>query len=326
MNLEIIQNKKTWQNFIKKNKANLLESWQWKEFKESLGLKVTPVALKKDNNILLTALIVKKDLILNQNYLYTPKGPVFKKNLGKKEKNDLFFEFISKIKEKFQVNNPIFFKVEPEDFKPDSNEYKIFKTSCIQPEKTAILDIRPDIDKILSNMHSKTRYNIRLAKRKGVKTKKSDNFKDIKIFLKLLHITTKREGFQPHLDKYYKKLLKLENINLYLAFFKKTPIAAHIVGTFGDFGYYLHGASSREHSKVMAPHRLHFKAIQDLKEKEIKYYDFWGIDKDKWPGLTRFKMGFGSKRVVYPGTFDICFNKFWYFLYKFAKKIKALIS
>ncbi len=323
MNLELIKDKKVWQKFIKENKANLLESWQWKKFQDSLKNQVEPIALKGKKEILLAGLVIKKNLVFNKSYLYIPKGPIFKKGLDKDKKNEIFSEFVEKIKKRFQDDNPIFLKIEPENNKLNSDKYKILKTKPRQPEKTAILDLSPSKEDILKNMHSKTRYNIRLAKRKGVTTKKSQNFKDIEKFLDLLHITTSREGFQAHPDDYYKKLLKLDNIDLYLAFFENTPIAAHIVGFFRDFGYYLHGASSREHRKVMGPHRLHWKIIKDLKQKGLKYYDFWGIDKEKWPGLTRFKTSFGSSKTTYPGTFDLVFKPIWYSLYLLGKKIKS---
>ena len=72
------------------------------------------------------------------------------------------------------------------------------------------------------------------------------------------------------------------------------------------------------------------------KKTELKYYDFYGIDEIKWPGITRFKMGFappatpersdggrGGEIVKRPGTFEIPLNKIWYSLYKGIKKIKS---
>ncbi len=322
MKLELIKKKEIWQSFIKENEAGILQSWQWKDFQDSLNAKTYPFVLKENKEILLAALILKKDLIFNKSYLYIPRGPIFKNGLSKDKKNEIFLSFIEKVKEKFQKDGVIFIKIEPRN-KLSSNGYNIIKTKPRQPEETAILDLTPTEQEILQNMHSKKRYNIRLAKRKGVKTKKSKDVKDLKIFLNLLDITTDREGFKGYSNNYYKKLLNLKNVNLYLAFYKEKPVAAHIVSVFGKYGYYLHGASSREHRKVMAPHLLHFKIIQDLKEDGVKYYDFWGIDDKKWPGLTRFKMNFGCYRKKYLGTFDLILKPAWYLLYILASKIKS---
>jgi lipid II:glycine glycyltransferase (peptidoglycan interpeptide bridge formation enzyme) len=72
----------------------------------------------------------------------------------------------------------------------------------------------------------------------------------------------------------------------------------------------------------MAPHLLHWEIIRQAKQLGYHFYDFWGIDEKKWPGLTRFKKGFGGKIIEYPGTFDLVFNKFWYQLYRLGKIFK----
>ncbi|HKL16822.1 MAG TPA: peptidoglycan bridge formation glycyltransferase FemA/FemB family protein [Patescibacteria group bacterium] len=324
MNLQLVKNKEKWQAFVKSNKAGLLESWQWGGFQKSLGKSVYPIALMEKGEILLTALIIKKALVFGKSYFYIPRGPIFKNSLTNKRKNNIFAKFVLEINKNFKKDKPIFLKVEPFDKNIFNNlDYSFLKVKPNQPKKTTILNLDQDLNDILSNMHSKTRYNIRLAERKGVKTYKAKDLKDINVFLKLLRATTQREDFKGYNDSYYKKLLKQENVDLYIADFKEFPIAAHIVAYFNDGCFYLHGASSRRHKKVMAPHRLHWNIIKDAKEKGFKYYDFWGIDETKWPGLTRFKRSFGSQDKTYPGTFDIIFNSFWYFLYKIAKKIKS---
>jgi lipid II:glycine glycyltransferase (peptidoglycan interpeptide bridge formation enzyme) len=72
----------------------------------------------------------------------------------------------------------------------------------------------------------------------------------------------------------------------------------------------------------MGPHLLQWEEIRLVKKQGYRFYDFWGIDEKKWPGVTRFKMGFGGETVTYPGTFDLVFDKFWYQLYNLGKKIK----
>jgi lipid II:glycine glycyltransferase (peptidoglycan interpeptide bridge formation enzyme) len=72
----------------------------------------------------------------------------------------------------------------------------------------------------------------------------------------------------------------------------------------------------------MAPYLIQWKAIEEGKRVGCKYYDFWGIDKELWPGVTRFKKGFGGFVYNYSGTFDIIVNKRRYFLYKILRYIR----
>jgi len=175
-------------------------------------------------------------------------------------------------------------------------------------------------------MHQKTRYNIRLAEKKGVIVKKiNNNKKAIDVFWKLIEKTSQRDGFTPHSKKYYAQMLELENFNLWTAEYQNNILVANIVVNFGDTITYLHGASSNKDRNVMAPHLLQWEQIKWAKERGFKIYDFWGIAKedsqnDKWLGFTRFKKGFGGQEKRLPGTFDLVYNQKIYRVYNFFKK------
>jgi lipid II:glycine glycyltransferase (peptidoglycan interpeptide bridge formation enzyme) len=84
----------------------------------------------------------------------------------------------------------------------------------------------------------------------------------------------------------------------------------------------MHGASASKYRNVMAPYLLQWHAIKLAKNLGYKYYDFYGVDEDKWPGVTRFKKGFGGREVNYPGTFDLIFNRRWYSVYRMVRKAR----
>ena len=177
-----------------------------------------------------------------------------------------------------------------------------------------ILDITKSEEELLKEMKPKTRYNIRLAKRKGVDigywildTKNKEYFrKKFERFWELAEETSKRDKFASHNKNYYRKMLeslngihtpspsqegniRISNLSqegnnlyhlqakLYLAEYKNKTIAANIVLSFGDFCVYLHGASSGEYRNVMAPYLLQWQQILDAKKTGCKAYDFWGV-------------------------------------------------
>ena len=71
----------------------------------------------------------------------------------------------------------------------------------------------------------------------------------------------------------------------------------------------------------MAPHLLQWEQIKEAKKRGCIEYDFWGIDDKKWPGVTRFKRGFGGREINYPNAHDLVFQPIWYLIYKIARKI-----
>jgi len=318
-----------------------LQTAEWLDFQKSLGRKVWHF---DDGKI--RANIIKHDLPLKKSYLYIPHGPeiIFdeiKSGLSNELKN-----FISYLKKTGKEERAIFIKMEPLlDMVPEllhQAGIKIKKSSKkVQPQKTVVLNLGLEENELLSRMHHKTRYNINLAEKKELKLIESD---DVKSFWKLLKKTAKADRFTTHNFEYYEGLLNFFKdgeitAKLFIVNYENKPIAGAIVMLYGDIAYYLHGASDRDYRSLMAPYFMHWEIIKLLKEtpKELlrnptgqasdqgqgtrcKYYDFWGIDANKWPGVTRFKLGWGGETVEYPGSFDLPISKIWYWIYKIAKK------
>ena len=146
-------------------------------------------------------------------------------------------------------------------------------------------------------------------------------------FWELLQETVLRDNFHTHPRTYFEKLLTTGSEDfsneLFFAKYQGVILAAAIVNFYGSVtltASYLHGASSNVHREVMAPHLLHWRIIQEAKKRGFRHYDLWGIDEAKWPGLTRFKLGFGGKTVEYPSSIDVVYRRMWYPMYKLAKR------
>ncbi len=285
-------------------KPSFLQSVEWGKLQNSVGRKTWRI-----DNILL----IQHRLPFGLNYLYCPKSQAI---------GDNFLEKIGKIAVQ---GKSVFLKIEPvHELNPPGN-YKYRRSDSLQPRKTIILDLQPKEEELLARMHEKTRYNIGLAERRGVQTRTADNFAT---FWSLLEETSQRDGFQTHVRSYYENLFTTTSENfsnkLFFAEYNGKILAAALINFYKPSGIatYLHGASSREYKEVMAPHLLHWRIIQEAKKRELKFYDFWGIDEIKWPGLTRFKKGFGGEVIEYPSATDIIYRPRWYKLYQLAKGLK----
>lgn len=301
---------------------SFLQTQDWLEFQKSIGRKTW-----KFDNGKIAANIIKHDLPFGQNYLYIPHGPKIsweEIQSGLKNEVDIFLKYL---KDLGKENKSIFVKMEPtEDVVMEVLYRKNLKHSkkSVQPTRTALVDLNFPEALLLERMHHKTRYNINLASRKELSFKESD---DIEIFWKLLRKTAKNDQFQTHEKNYYFKLydffrnnekLKLE---LFAVEYENKAIAAALVMFYEDTAYYLHGAMDRDYKELMAPYFMHWEIIKHAQSTGHRFYDFWGIDARRWPGVTRFKLGFGGQEVEYPGSFDLPISKVWYLIYKIARKI-----
>ena len=299
--------------------SQFLQSWEWGEFQKSTGSVVKRFGVENNGELIFVFTLIKKSLGFGKNYFYCPRIPVTHSTQPTAE---FIFKEIKKIAKQ---ENVIFFRFEPID-EPSVTGYglRVMRTIDVQPSKTIILDLEKSEEELLASMHQKTRYNIRLAEKKGVKIIAAgvERFED---FWKLMEQTVDRDGFRLHGKEYYKKMLAGNFVKLYLAEYQDRIIAGNIIAFFGDTATYVHGASSNEDRNVMAPYLLQWEVIKEAQRMGMKYYDFYGIDEKKWPGVTRFKTGFGGREITYPGTFDLVFDNFWYNVYKAVRKLRRLI-
>lgn len=301
---------------------SFLQTIDWLKFQESIGRKTWRF---DDGKI--KANIIRHDLPFGKNYLYIPHGPEVsfgEIHSGLKNEVDNFFKHIKNLGKE---NKSIFVKMEPlEDVVTEVVHRSSLKHSkkTIQPMRTVIVDLNLTEEELLSKMHHKTRYNIRLAEKKGLKLEESENVKD---FWKLLKKTAKNDNFSTHSQGYYEKLIgffsadKELKTKMVFEMSEGKALSGAILLTFGDTVYYLHGAMDRDYKNWMAPYLMHWEIIKWAKAQGYHYYDFWGIDAKRWPGVTRFKLGFGGREVEYPGSFDMPVSKFWYLIYKIARKM-----
>jgi len=318
MNVTQINDKKKLNSFIySEPHCQFLQSWQWGEFQEHVGGEVFRLGVEAEGNLLAAATIIKKNF-LNKTYLYCPHGPILRARAGGKAKELLFSE-IAKLALKEKA---IFFRFEPATLDEQGG---LKKTLDIQPKRTIVLNLEKTEKELLEKMGQKTRYNIRLAEKKGVKVEQAD-ISEYGTFWKLLSETGARDRFRLHSEKYYQEMLRVDKdfIKLFFAKANGKIIAGGIFSFCGDTATYLHGASSNADRNLMAPFLLQWEIVKRAKEYGCKYYDFYGIDEKKWPGVTRFKVGFGGEEINYPGTFDLVYNKRWYFAYRAIRRLYRL--
>jgi len=337
--------KNLYDDFVKKSfYAGILQSYCWGEFQKKFGRQIfrniiTESELIGGKNGFLTSkikvrgsfLAVKKELPFGKNYLHLVYGPL----IGKGENKEKIFRIIlEKLKEIGEKENSLFIKIEP-NFEFDFSRLDFIASESIHPKNSLILDISGEDESILKNMKQKTRYNIRLSQRRGVKVKKSANIEEIDEFYRLANLTAKKQKISLHPKKYYEKMLSTlapeGMMDLFLAYFKGKIIAAALIGYFFETATYLHGGSDPAYQSTMASSLLQWQGILYAKDKNCKYYDFFGIAprgaiNHPWAGISRFKRGFApeGREIHLPGAFDLPLKGFSYKMYKLLKKAKSI--
>ena len=206
----------------------------------------------------------------------------------------------------------------------------------IQPPSTVILPLEAEEEAILQAMKRKTRYNIRLAGRKGVTTGvEPDSF--LEEWYELYRETAERDKIAIHSYEYYRTLMETANssagggirpkIHLISARHEGDLLAGIIVGIYGRKATYMYGASSNYKRNLMASYAVQWEAIRLAKRSGCTVYDLFGIppaDDPNHPmhGLYRFKTGFGGHILHRPGTYDLPISTPGYQVFRTAEKLR----
>ncbi len=309
-----------------------LQSKEWGAFREKTGIKVI-----KNNNLQLTI-----HPIPHTKYTigYLPKGPMPTKQM------------LNELKEIGKAENCVLIQLEPniENTKNLKSEIKnlgiIPSAHPLFTNYTFILDLTKSEEELLKNMHPKTRYNIRVAEKKGVKVIEDNSDKTFEEYLRLTKETTQRQNFYAHSESYHRlmwetlntKNLKLPNENnneltahLFTATYNNDVLVAWILFVQADTLYYPYGASSSNYREVMASNLMMWEAIKFGKKLGLKKFDMWGAmgpnpdTKDPWFGFHRFKEGYGGKLTEFVGSYDFIINKPMYLVYKLLNKVRWII-
>ena len=300
------------------------------------------------------ALILKRQIIRDGfaarlSILYAPKGPLLDwsdESLRNRVWNDLQ-AFAKK-------QGAIFLKIDPdvvlgtgvpqgaEDVVDNRGQAVMselkrrgwrFSSDQIQFKNTVLIDLKPSEEELLRRMKPKTRYNIRLAEKKGVALRVGTP-KDFGMLYEMYAETSVRDGFVIRDEGYYntvwERFMAVETTPIssrqspfaepLIAQVDNEPVAALFVFYFAGRAYYVYGMSRDIHREKMPAYLLQWEAMKRARARGCSVYDLWGApdifnESDSMWGVYRFKEGLGGKVVRTLGAWDYAPNPLWYKMY-----------
>ncbi len=328
-----VHGREQWDEFVLERGGHLLQSWGWGEFKGRFGWDTERLAVRDAGGEFEgVAQVLIRRLPLG-SMAYVPKGPV-----ASPDDRETWARLLRLLRDFGRERGVTFLRVEP-DWEGEFPLSRLlaeegFRVSgqAIQPRTTIVVSLERDEEEILAEMKSKTRYNVRLAERKGV-TVREGSEEDVSLFYALMEETRERDTFGIHGEEYYleawRTFVAQGQARLLLAFYGDEPLGGLMVFAFGNTAYYLYGASSDRHRNLMPNHLLQWRAMLWARERGCGGYDLWGIPDEAgegeedmeevlgrgglW-GVYRFKRGFGGRVLRYCPSYDYVYSPALYWL------------
>ena len=320
MNLPAVSNSSGFQPLFG---PHILQSPEWGQLKAAFGWQ--PWLVQAEHS---RAQVLFRRLPLGLSIAYLPKGP-----LGSD-----WQELWPLVDRECKRRRSVFLQVEPDWNEP--YEAGLAQTwlagfsqqeRTIQPRRTVLINLEGEEQQLLAGMKQKTRYNIRLAEKKGVSVSPSQ---DLTGFYELMRVTGQRDGFAVHSLEYYQRAWQLfaprEECVLLRAEFEGQALAYLMAFQSAGRAWYFYGCSDDHYRNLMPTYLLQWEAMRWARAHGAREYDLWGIpDEDEdlledqftaradglW-GVYRFKRGFGGRIVRTAPAFIKVYKPLLYRLYQ----------
>lgn len=310
-----------------------VQSSLWAQVKMGLGWRAVRFVVTQGDQIVAGAQILMRPITFAGAIGYVPKGPLLAVNDFK-----LVQLVLNTLDGVARANKVRYLVVQP----PDNDQILAQQlgvlgmqpaAKAVAPIATVMIDLTQELDDILNQMKSKTRYNIRLGQRKGVMVREGAE-EDVPAFFHLLALTGDRQAFSSYPQEYFRELWRIfepgGHVKLFVAECEGEAVSAALAIPFGDKVIYKRGGWSGHHGDKRPNEVLHWAAIRWAKSQGYQYYDFDGIDLDvarllvqgePFPNsaiqsVTRFKLGFGGDVYLFPEAYSYVYHPWLRWAYK----------
>jgi lipid II:glycine glycyltransferase (peptidoglycan interpeptide bridge formation enzyme) len=320
--------------------SHVLQSWEWGQFKSRWGWSPRYLLFEDGDRPRAAALILRRVAPrLGLGILYVPKGPALDYADA-----TLVETVLTALESMARRDRAIFIKIDPDVPLPgppppagEGDRAAVgwaalarrgwrFSPEQIQFRNTVLQDLTPSEDELLAAMKPKTRYNIRLASRKGVSVRRG-GVDDVETLYAMYAETAHRDGFIIRPLDYYRdawsSFIQAGLAQPLIAQVDSEPAAGLIVFRFGARAWYMYGMSRDLHRDRMPNHLLQWEALRWARSQGCTVYDWWGAPDElseshpMW-GVYRFKEGFGGKFTAHIGAWDYPVSRLWYWVYTVA--------
>ena len=346
---------KEWDEIISRlPEPHFLQTWEWAQVKAKYGWIPMPFVWQDDSGHIVAATMILKKQIISRGFaaylsiLYAPKGPLLDW-----DNITLRTRVLNDLQTYARKQGAIFLKIDPDiilgrgvpssdgDVLDNSGQAArseltrrgwIYSSDQIQFRNTVLIDVTSTEEEMLARMKPKTRYNVRLAEKKGV-TVRTGTVDDLPMLYKMYAETSIRDGFVIRDENYYLTVWKLfmSNIQIFklsnlptceplIAEVDGQPVSAIFLFMFAGRAYYVYGMSRNLHREKMPTYLLQWEGMKHAKANGCNAYDLWGApdvfdESDSMWGVYRFKEGLGGNVIRTLGAYDFAPSKLWYKLY-----------
>ena len=328
-----IQNAKEFDEFVKSHKkGHMMQTSMWGQVKKEWDW---TGFIKRDENGKIKGVcgvLIRQIPLTPFKMMYAPRGPVC--DLEDKE---TVKELLTAVAEYGKKNKAYTFKIDTDTLATNTEYIDLLKSlgftfkehgagfDTVQARYIFRLNVEGKTEEeVMNSFHSKTRYNTRLAERKGIRIEIKGK-EACEEFHKLMLVTGERDNFATRGTEYFERIMDAfgNDARIYFAYYEDELLAGVLDVHTGDKIWYVYGASSNSHRNLMPTYLIQWECIKWAMQEGCSWYDFRGGYPDEnnpLHGIYKFKKGFCQDYMEFMGEADLIMDKFGYRFVEFAQK------
>lgn len=290
--------------------STLWQSPAWRTFRQAMRRETRLYGAFADGRLTATALVIIDKTVAGLSTWDIPRGPLLTPASGQRmadgpNERESAKALLARIAADARADGCMAVYSSPIQPLPETDLPWTASDRHEQPDATLMIDLTASEEEMLSRMHQKGRYNIKVAQKHGVRAEESS---DAEAYARLAAETAARDGFKAPGAAHFAAFLRgIPGAFLLLAKDGQGTVVAGLIGAvWKECGIYYYGASSYAHRQLMAPYLLQLHAMRRCKDSGCLRYDLLGVappdapENHPWRGITSFKEKFGGKLVIYP--------------------------
>lgn len=304
-----------WEKLVLENPASgFMQSIHWSRFKRQMGFNTIHFGVFRETELIGGAIFYLAPDCKGVGLLAAPDGPVLPWHDN--ETASLAMALLEKAIESESGKLGIMaIRIAPRLAKPRPDFLSKFATAPISltEHKTMYLDLRLEPAELLARMKPKARYNISLARRKGVSIVEDSSASAARKFFAVMQSVSARDHFSSEPLSYFIGLLNSlcepQLAKVFFAEHEGDVLGALLLLSYGTRSTYLYGGTTDCKRNLMGGYALQWAAINAARERGSTAYDLWGYDESSHPentyaGFSRFKSQFCGEQICLVGTMD----------------------
>jgi len=299
--------------------ATVFQTWDYEAVRWG-EQRLSHLALEEAGKVVAAAQVrLVRVPVLNCGVAYVYGGPLWRRR-GNPADVEVFRQILKALYREYVEKQGLALRLVPNEVQTEDGRVGETLLECgfsrlarVKPYRSFLIDLAQPEDRLIAGFRSRYRTRVRSAIRNNVEVEAGTSDRLFEEFVQVYRLMRQRKQFEERVDvrdfqEIQSRLPDPLKMQVTVCRLEGVPAAAAVCGAIGNTGNLLLMATSRAALKTSASVATVWRAMVELKNSGIRYFDVGGVDPEDNPGGYTFKSCFGGHEIFHVGVYEACNN------------------